>query len=294
MKWGFRIIQFTALSLAILLGSVSAFAEDVSRDPSAIEEMDLRPTWMENQYILSPNASVLFMNHDPGFYGTDYTAKYFGKKNMDSYTQQYQDRTRDYDMRATYGLNTTVDQQTYTNDISALAKSMAFSAKNTYSGIYGKGFAQGEKNGDVDQTIVTAGGVGAIVSGATIPFKLGGDSKGTWSGDAINQRGQLNVMSPVVNARVDICVKNPSADASQPLSPDAALERYKVSLSKPLPFELNSAFTYGSTSNSYQASLSRQIYDHISGGVGATRPAGDNYSGAPSEETVNLSYGIRF
>jgi hypothetical protein len=270
-----RQILGTALLLALSwnLSLAPAYAD---------ADTDLRPSWSASQYQLQANSSLLFLNRDPGFVGTSFQNQLINPKKGNELRQNLEDRNRNYDMRSTYGIATQQDEADHAASMKDMAKVVVNSARNSQAQQYGRNVGQAQQEGQVSQPLVVVGGAASLGMGTPIDLQLSDSTKATWHGDAMQRHGQLDLVSPDVGAKVEM---NGKSDA---------VERYQVSVSKPLPLGFGSGFGYGGTSNVMNASLGHPIYDKISGTVGASIPTGNNPTGAVQQETVGVSYGLTF
>jgi hypothetical protein len=291
-----RLVSFSQIAGLSALLAIQALCCAFAPTASADDAADIRPTWMGDANHAPPaNMSVLSSTQAPSFLGPDFQTKLLGQKNIDNLKQDYLNQNRDYDMRQSYGLNTTVDEQTHENNMQGFGHQVLGAARNTTAQQYARNAKTAEDNGEVSQPLVYGGAVVAFGMGTPVSLKLGKESKATWNGDLMRQHGQLDVQSPIVGARFEIDAKTAAQDPTVGLSPDGSTpERYRVSLNRPLPLKFNSSVVYGSTSSSFHANLSHPIIDHIGASIDTVRPVGENISGAPPGETVGLSYGLVF
>ncbi len=84
-------------------------------------------------------------------------------------------------------------------------------------------------------------------------------------------------------------------DPNQPLTgnPRGQIERYRLTFSRPLPlWDLSSGLTYGGSTTSVGASLSKTLIPHLTAVVDSVRPIqqGRYYS----EESLRFFYGLTF
>jgi hypothetical protein len=241
------------------------------------------------------NTTVLSYTQNPAYMGPDFQTKILGQKNIDQLKLDYLNQTRDYNMRAAYGLNTTVDEQNYETNMQGFGHQVIGAARNTQAQHYAQNARTAEDNGQVSQPLVYGGAVAAFGMGTPVSIKLGNESKATWNGDLLRQHGQLDVQCPIVTAKLEIDARTAAQDPSVGLNPDGGTaERYRMSLNRALPLKFNSSVVYGSTSSSLHAILSHPIVDHLGASVDTIRPVGENISGSPAGETLALSYGLVF
>ena len=285
-----QIIGISATAVMVL-GAASAFAGDSVANSNTA---DLRPVWMSDQSVYSDSSAFLYSDQDPSFLPQSLRQQIQANHSVQAVEDQYIARARDYQMRQDYGIASQTDEGSYVADVSAMGRSMFAAARLAPLRAYQQNFANAEKDGQVSKPVAAVGGVVAMGSGTPILFDLGNGARAVWSGDLLNEHGELNLFSPIMNAHLEMNMKIAAQDPTQPLDPNAAAERYKVSVNREIAFDVSSSIIYGSTSNSFVASLSRPLAPHLSGNVSTTRPAGDNPSGSPSEVAGGISYGMTF
>ena len=282
-----QITGFFALSSLVALSAACAFA-------ASSEDADFRPVWMADQAVYSQNSALLYSDQNPSFMPQTLSQQMLSNHAVQDIEQQYLARTRDYDMRKNSGIATTVDEGSYVSDVTSMGKSMYTAARMTPLRQYQQGFHDSASQGGVSKPVAVVGTAVALGSGTPIPIDLGDDTRCTWVGDLLNQHGELNLVSPFLNAHVEMNMKDAAQDPSQPLDPTGDAERYKVSVNREVAFQVTSSVTYGSSSSSFAASLSRPIISNLSGSVNTTRPVGESLSGSPAQVAGGLSYGLTF
>jgi hypothetical protein len=108
--------------------------------------------------------------------------------------------------------------------------------------------------------------------------------------DLLHAQGEVNLESPAMNCRVSMDGRSATDPATAAVT---STERYRVSLSRPLPiFELSSAVTYGGSTNTVRAAISRPLADHLTGEFDSVR--GSDAAGVPTEQSLKLMYGFSF
>lgn len=178
--------------------------------------------------------------------------------------ERYDYYLRDYEMRKQYGLINSGSEKGYVDQMSLMSKDLLSEVQHqqTKKGEQTlKNLSDREK-----ETLVAISplvGAGAVVvalkNGRSFHIKLNENLAVTTSANVPAQTGHFSLASPWVEGSVDISAKVPGLVA--PSSPD---ERYKFSLSRNLPWvNASSKFTYGSTTNSLNAALSRRITNNL-------------------------------
>lgn len=224
-------------------------------------------------------SSILNSLTTPSYIPLDTSIQVLGQKNIPRLQQDYINQTRDYDMRQSYGLNSTVDEQTYIANMQGFGRQVIGAARNNEASEYASTAKTSQDNGDIAQPLVYAGAVGAFGMGTPVKTEALG-SKIVWNGDAMRQHGELNVTNPLLNTRFEI------DQANNP-------EHYRTTVSRALPLDFSSSLIYGSTTSSLHASLSRPLWGHIAASVDTTMPVGTAPNMAPGA-TCGLSYGVVF
>jgi hypothetical protein len=113
-----------------------------------------------------------------------------------------------------------------------------------------------------------------------------------------DQTGQFAVSSRLVNGAFDL---DNRADQDPrlftpgvvPQDPTVTREKYRFSFSRPLPLDITSGLSYGSSSNALSASVAKPISDHLTCVVDTVRPVDSGDLRNP-EERIKLLYGIQF
>jgi hypothetical protein len=229
------------------------------------------------------NSSILYSNHNPSYVSPVFGTNLIGQGKVDSLRDDYENRNRDYQMRTTYGIATQNDEIDHENSMKDIGHQVINAARNGQTQQYGQNVSHAEQQGDIAKPLVYAGGAVGFGTGTPVKMKLGKDTQATWSSNVINRQSTLDVRNPNVSATVKM---DQSSSAS---------EFYQVSVSKPLALGVSSGLNYGGTSNTVSGSLSRPIVGPLSASVGGSMPAGaNNPTGAVTQGTVGLNYGMKF
>lgn len=204
--------------------------------------------------------------------------------------QRLDDMSREYRMRKNHGLNTLGDELKRYQSMKGLASEIVSEAKNReISHQQGKlkSFAEGYKNDAwvkaLRQPVGLAVALVAMGTGHPITVDLAEDSQLLASADVRDRTSRISLLSPLVNWNLDyIATAQAEVPESQRLLAD---ERYRMSLGRRLPlFELQSGVSYGSTSRTMNASLSRRLVENLTCTVDA----------GTIQERLRLEYGISF
>jgi hypothetical protein len=201
---------------------------------------------------------------------------------INSLRQSFDDQNRNYQIRESFGVSSYLDEMNHLKDIKDMGRNVFSAVRDTNSTIYEKKLVQSEHDGEISQSLLQGGAVAAIALGAPLRFNFGDQSKATWKNDLTQRRSRVDLDSADLKASVEV---NGSASAQ---------EHYQINMSKALAFNLNSSVGYGGSSNTVNASLSRPLFDRVSGSVSAVCPAGASPTGTPAQGTIGFNYGIRF
>jgi hypothetical protein len=117
-----------------------------------------------------------------------------------------------------------------------------------------------------------------------------------------NQTGEVKVWSPIVNSSMSVdnsdYAKMALGAGGQPArDPSGNIhERYRMAVNRGLSiWDFSSELSYGATSSTVHAALSKPIVGNLTGIVESVHPAGAALqAGAPPEQIVRLAYGITF
>ena len=277
----------TAFSILALLAATSASAAD--RKPS-----DKKSDWVAP--TMESNGSFL---NDLGR-GRNDNAELLEKKSALELKQQYEDMVRDYDHRKEYDLTTNEEDRKHVGQVQDFSRNVFNTVQHQQAT---KVLENVRKNAERDPTIskmkkpaeVIAAGV-AFYYGAPVKFKLGSESNMEAATNVPNHEGHLNLRSPFLNSFAEFRTDalSPDEEAKQKaLDPTKRQERLRLGVNRGIPvLGLASGLTYGNSTRTVTASLSKQLTDSLSCVVDSMRPL--EASTNPGEESLKFMYGIRF
>ena len=279
--------------LGTLSQARAVLADNADRSVAAYDVgPQIRPSWMNSQYAFAPNTSYLVntQTNDTNFQ----TDIFGGTKNIAGMQQRYDDRTRDYGLRSQYGLADAWENEAYTQSMTGFGSDTSRDLQRMARTVQQQDLAQSVRGadgrGDLSQPVKVTSAVTAIASGNAVNFNLTDQTKVSTTTDFVHQHGQVVMTSPVVNFNASMDARNTSDPV---LAAQTNSERYSVSFSKPLGvLDLNSALTYGGTTNCMRAAISRPIIPHVVGEFDSVK--GNDTSGVPTEQSVRLGYGLAF
>ncbi len=256
--------------------------------------------WVRSQddVVSNPNCSVLSDTH---YINADnLLGDVLDRRNTLELKQKYEDINRDYDMRHTYGLSSAfgVDDQNHMNQMGDLGHD-AMQRAESYQGEKAKTSVTTNPNMQpLMAPAAVVGGAAALYRGSGVNVINQGDYKLRAKASLRNQTTGLELSSPVVHGSVDMTMTAPSnvdPNSPPPLDPSARTERYRLSLSRNLPFDISSGFNYGTTTSTMSASLSRKLTKSLTAVVGASKTMDPTVESiTPSEQSLRLMYGLNF
>jgi hypothetical protein len=262
---------------------------------------NLSPQWTSQEALwMSPNTSLLnnihYSNSENPF------DPYIEKRAAVEIRQQYDDINRDYEFRRSYGLVDSYSEQAHTDQMSSLGQS-AMQRFESYNGQQTEQGAKAMMNRNPDLhplmgPIGVVGGAAALYRGSGVNMRVTDDTKVRAKASVRDRTGGLELNSPVIHGSIDMKVSTPSTvdpSAPPPLDPLSRDERYRVSLSRALPFDIASGISYGTTTSTMSASLSKRLTTNLTAVVGAARTMDQNLEAlSPSEQSLKFLYGIHF
>jgi len=138
-------------------------------------------------------------------------------------------------------------------------------------------------------------GAVAISQGEPVKWDVSESTRVTAHGKVQDRAGQLSLSTKIVDSGFSYNGKVPKVSAWDGI-PGATPEHMNFSVSRSLPWiQTNSSLSYGMSSNTVTAGLSRPIITpNLTAIVGTTRTVGEQRLGFKSDERVQLVYGINF
>jgi hypothetical protein len=291
--------SFFRLSPSVLLGTwVGTLVLGLHSVLAAAQAPDLRPEWGHYLEVTqAPNCSFLSdVNHADEASPLALT-QLMDHKTILSLNQRYQDMNRDYELKQKYGLVDNTQEQQHGDDVHHFARQVVGEVRRYQTS---REFRQLKKAADQDDSIqplmkpaaVVGAGV-AIYSGTPVNLQIDEDTRLRAVTDVRNQTGQFALLSSVGTTAVDFDMNKP--DPNRPYTPEigAQPERYRLSFSRGLPvWDLSSGLSYGGTTSSVGASLSKSLAPNLTAVVDTVRPVqAGRYS---SEESLKFFYGLQF
>jgi hypothetical protein len=274
----------TLLVVLLAMPGVVAYADTEAESDS---NMDLRPSWSD-----SIDSNCSFLNDQKHHEDASFLTNLIDDKHSAQLRQDYQDLNRDYDLKTTYGLSNPALEQSHYDQMTGFAHGAMNQVQRYQLDQTAKDAkAAAEQNPDVAKPAEVVGGAAAVATGTPVAFKLAEDTSFQSKTNLARQKSEFNLLSGYLNASVQMNMTVPATqDPTVPVSPDPSQrdERYKVALNRPLPWDFSSGLSYGSTTSSLSATLSKQLISGLSAAVDSSRMADRNAG------TVRLSYGLHF
>jgi hypothetical protein len=234
------------------------------------------------------------LQSDSGLLGVNLNEQLLEPRQARAIRQKYESIHRDFEMRSQYGLVDFEEEQAQINQINQFARDVLEVVRQKQKRFGGqtlrkvvRGVSDLKK---FSQSLAVAGTLVATYSGLPFNLELSDDFRMSGWTSLREQVGQLSLSSPVVNSSFKISRLAPTGPNSD------GQERFRFGVSRGLPvLDISSGLTYGSSSNSLTASLSKPLTESLVCVLDSVRPISASAPGARSpEDTIRLLYGIQF
>lgn len=288
-----------------LLGLLGAMFGLLPSDP-AFAIPSLRPDWADSASCVSINESFLSDTVAKDRSAEELEKEILFDPGLVRRMRDDLDRTlREHDLREHHGLTSLDEEKAHYDRLSVYSWNVFHELRRHH---LRKNTRRLRRAAEANPLLVSIGrpvGVvataAAIYHGEPVKFSLFETTQVEARTHVPTQKGKLEVQSPWLRAGVDFAGKaltQRDPYAPPPADPLQRDERYRVSLARPLPlWELDSGLSYGSSTRSFTAALSKRLYPNLTCVVDASRtlvpPAPDSTVPA-GEETVKLFYGLSF
>ena len=219
-------------------------------------------------------------------------AEILDQKSYITLRQAYFDEVRNYEYRSQYSLVTKEEEEAHTRQMRRFSDNIVSKVKDYQQKGYIDKASKFAQNDPYLRELAKPGGILAFVAGAyfgqEIKFKLGEQTRMSAKSKLKEKEGGMSLQSPVVNAGVDISGKAPETRDAFHTEPG---ERYSVNVNRSIPIvDVTSTVSYGSSSQTMNAALSRPIVANLTAVVDTTRQVKTRQS----EQTARLLYGLSF
>ena len=207
---------------------------------------------------------------------------------------------RDYELKAKYGLLTQDEERIHYDAVRAFSKNMAvLVGRNQIRGPLDR-FRTFAENDPVlsfaQRPIALVALAIAVYNGQPVLMGLGRDASLKARANVPASEAELIVNSPVLDTSLYMKTNAQTADevaAQQLRDPLSRDERMRLSAGRSLGvLGLYSGLTYGNTTQTLSASLSKQLMSNLNASVNSRRPL--NPSHDAGENSLNLNYGVSF
>jgi hypothetical protein len=256
---------------------------------------NLKPEWSGKSSRVDPNQSFLAdLDRLPHSGEGDALNGLIGKQQASELRQDYRDRFRDFELRARYGLLDPEQERKYQEEQRNFSRDVFVAVRSRQLTQKRKEIRRAAERIDVarEPFAVLAFLLG-IYSGEPVDLKVNDDTGIRARSNMKDSQGELHLRSPLLNGSFEMSAKSPEERdpfAALPDDPIQRAERYKLSVSRDLPLDFSSGMTYGSTTRSVTASVSRPLSDHLTWELGTTRAIRNDRN----EGTLKLLYDLRF
>ena len=254
---------------------------------------DLKPRWAKQPIVeLNPNDSFLVNLQRNASLSSEGDAGFLDPKFAVEVRQQYDDMVRTYELRRQYGLVDPHEEAGHDQQMNDLKNSVVnqvrlYQMKKNLKKVE-KMALRDESLRFIAKPVAVAGAITAVASGAPLSFDLTDSTRLTTRTNVRDQTSQIALASPLGVGSLDFAGKAPDTTPD----PTVTAERYRFSLLRDLPLSMTSGLSYGSTTSTVSASLSKQIMPNLTCVLDSTHPLYEN--GRSKQETFRLLYGINF
>jgi hypothetical protein len=259
-----------------------------------------RPNWSGGAVVIAqrPNNSIL-MDLNAGLNEKkELQDQLLDPQTQSELRQNYQLMLHDYEQKKRYGLATRTDQKNYIEQNNRFAEHVINEVKTRQMKLQAKNLKRiADAQPELKDPATVALAMAAIYQGTTMNWDMSEDTRLTARTEVKNSKGLLGVESPLLNGRFEYAGKAADIDPNQlNFDPTQVEERYRLSLTRSLPLlELDSGVTYGGSSSTVTASVSRKLSENLTCVVDKTHPVGRSPDNPRwSQESVKLLYGLSF
>lgn len=217
-------------------------------------------------------------------------------KKAQELTQQYDDLTRNYNLKQQYGILTIKDQSDYNDQMTNFGHTVFSAVQQKQIQEQSEKLNNSINSNEVLSAIskpVTAGAaLVAIYRGQPIKIKLSDESNIITTTNFPSQVASVKLHSCDFDTSVEFN-GNPSLPSD--MGPYSAVEKYKVSASKNIALGISGGVDYGVTSTYLTSFVRRSVYKQIVCEFDYVDPTSEEaQSLRPPEKVIKLSYGVTF
>lgn len=262
---------FFLSSASAALAAGSAFAAEENRATDVAPRF--APAWNTPSEILQqPNASFLLdqvkvVESDE----VEFLQNLIDDEMAIHKRMEYQRLQDNYELRRAHDLNGLEGQRVHAEQMHNFSRSLVNEVRRRKVKEEGRKIRERvedmEEIQDIQGPLGVALALAAAYSGEPLRLKVDDDFGLMARTDVPNQRGELKLGSPVLNGSVSFIGAAPAYRdpyGPVPQDPTQREERYKFSLYRNLPLlDIQSALSFGSTTRTLTASLSKSLTDHL-------------------------------
>jgi hypothetical protein len=289
--------------VGLIPGAASASIAPVPADIRA----SIAPAWVNTPLADQRLNETALLRKETSYQdpsGLEFNHLLGGDKQALALRQQYEDMNRNYEVRENYSLLDPQETMDHANQVSQFSHDVMTRVRmeqvHNNSRLMRDAAMQSQSLSSVRQPIGVVAGLAAIYSGEPMKWDVTDKLHLRARTMVRDSRGELGLDSPLMNGRVEVATQMPDhytpddprfADGSQ------ANERVKLSLSKDLPLQISSGMSFGTSTGTMAASVSRPISEHVTCVVDSIRPMRSmDFPTPPSlqEERVKVLYGVSF
>lgn len=199
--------------------------------------------------------------------------------------QQYDDMVRNYEQRKVYRQNSAQEDQQHTQKVRGFSRTVVREVEKQQ---ITQQTAQAKKAAENDPVLskaakplgIVAAGV-AIYYGAPVNFDMGSETQLTARTVVPRSEGSLSLNSPLIRTSADFLYAAPRAGQDQ----------VRLGVSRELGWDMSSGLSYGNTTQSTTASVSKKLNENLTWVVDSSNRTAASASG---EQTTRILYGISF
>lgn len=255
----------------------------------------IKPAWAKVSTLLkAPNQSYLQNTRtDLPLERSILAGNLMDHRTTSAFQTAYLQRSDNYEARRNYGQLTLDDRSRYSADMTDLSRRV-FQEMNR-SRIDREEVKQNIEQAPTGVQVSTLVMMTLVATsvGEPVRLKLKDDTEIYAKTDLSNRKGDLKVSSRLINSELNFRGDVPLVTDANRLQ---LYERYRFSLGRSIPlWDLRSGLTYGGTTSTLSASLTKPIMPGLEASVTAINPVGkDRPTLTSPEQRLSVEYKLRF
>ena len=286
-----QLIAVHALTIFTAILSASAWAQDMS---------EIRPSWATRPaFAMEPNSSMMSdvrTNADRDLYQQTQNQLIDHKDGL-RLMQVYDERCRSYEDKQRFGLTTYLDEQDHLRAMGDMSNDVVNSVRSHQATVVRDDIMAGAQRGEVARPIILSSTIASVYMGNPVDVTLIPGTRLSGRADVRNQQGELKLSTPALDGAFNFDAGAGAADPTRlaAFDPNASREQYRVTLSRGFPElgDLSSNLSYGTTTTTVHAAISKPITRHVTSVLEAYAPTRSGMASAP-EQDVKVLYGFSF